>query len=189
MPRDNSGRGNPAFFVPTAMLADILAPLIHEQGEDVVLENEKTGEVTVERIGGITAISNAMTMHLPGMEAESGPRRLWSIMNHETMRTGTMVADSILLACERMIEDYDLPVFPSQYPAAADMVEIYNENHPEDPAPEGKDFQRTLINFAKGFVSGLHVDAHDLVELEAAKAFCAFVHGTTDKPKKVAVAA
>ena len=171
-------RGNPPFYVPTAMFADILAPLVEEMGEDVIHEHAD-GTVEQHREGGIEQISRRLPQIAEGIAENSVPRRLWSILNKETMRTGTEMADSILLACGREIErehEKGLPTFAAHISAAREMIDIHNESQdiPVLGAAQRK-LERQLVSFCKAFCIGLSVDADDLVEMEATKTAVAFI--------------
>lgn len=168
-------RGNPPWYVPTAMFAEILAPLVEEMGEDVVHEHAD-GTVETHKEGGIEKISRRLPQIVEGISENSVPRRLWSILNNETMRTGTEMADGILLSCDRYIERYDLPVFPAHVSAAREMIDIHNEDQ-DIPVlgREKKQLEKQLVSFCKAFVVGLSVDADNLIEMEAAKTAVAFI--------------
>jgi len=182
-------RGNPPYYVPTKMLSDVLKPIVEELGDKI--ENE---DLTEGVRGGIEKISQRVPLFMDGIKADSMPRRLWSILKVETMRTSTEIADSTLLAADRHMEDTNLPVFPAHIPAAVEMVDIHNEAA-EDPVPpeDVEAFAKTIINFAKGFCQGLNVDADDIAEFEAAKIAAAFIResakGQQKRKRRVAVAA
>ena len=171
-------RGNPPYYVPTPMFADLLAPLIKELGEDVTHEHAD-GTVETHREGGIERIAKRVPKIIVGINETSVPRRVWSIINNETMRTGTEMADGLLLACDRDIcreHERGLPVFAAHASAAREMIAIHNEDSddPLDPK-ESKRLEKMLVSFCKSFCIGLSVDADDLIEMEATKTAVAFI--------------
>ena len=158
-----SYRGNPPYYVPSACFADILSDLIYEAGEDVVTEHAD-GTVTVERIGGVEQIARHMPTFIDGVKSESIPRRLWAILNKETYRVSTEVADAILLTQNRSItQDFDLPTFPAQLEAGREMVRVHNEDT-LDPINdiEMDFFVRKMIRFCKAY--SISVATDDLEE-------------------------
>lgn len=186
-------RGNPAYYVPTAMFAEILAPLVEEMGEDVVHEHAD-GTVEQHREGGIERISRRLPQIIPGIEAGSVPRRIWSIINGETMRTGTEMADGLLLACDRHIERYHdagLPTFPAHLAAAREQIDIHNDSTDDPIHPdESEALERQAVSFCKGFCLGLSVDADEIVEMEAAKVAVTFIREIAKvKPRRKLVKA
>ena len=157
------------------MFADLLAPLVEEMGQDVTHEHAD-GTVETHREGGIEHISRRLPLIVEGINAESVPRRVWSILNGETMRTSTEMADGILLACNRSItQDTNLPTFPAHTAAAQEMVDIHNEG--DDPLSplDSKRMVKSLVSFCKGYVLGLSNDADEVLEIEAAKTVAAFL--------------
>jgi len=185
-------RGNPPYYVPTAMLKDVLEPLVDQMGEKMTHEHQD-GTVEEVEVGGIARISDRVPLFMEGIKAESVPRRLWSIMEVETFRTSTEIADSTLLAADVHIEDTKLPTFPAHIGSALEMVNIYNEGAADKiPAAQKNAFARQMVSFCKGFCYGLNLDADEIAAMEAAKVAVAFIRETAKVPakaKRVAVAA
>lgn len=160
--------------IPTSYFRDWLEPKIMAVGRDSLQDGSQAKTEGKNRWnGGQTIVSERAAKILTreakaAAEATGKPikthtfdamfRRITGILAEETDATSLHVADALILACDDLLSQTDLPVLPTQADDAYEMVSVHNELQDAGMTEEEvKALARQLERFAVGFFNGARI--------------------------------
>lgn len=166
--------GQPPYVIPAPMLTAELQPHIDRITHS--LDDEK---------GALGQIAARASTIIRDMTFEATIRRFYAIRKGEQLIVNTEFADALLLACDVMIGDTDLPTLAGTAEGARSMVETWA---PELNELEKFTLTRELLKFSSGFVYGVGLEPEDIIGTHAAKAIGSFLRNAARVPELELVA-
>jgi hypothetical protein len=151
-----------ATAVPTSYFKDWLQHKLPFVGASLEPEASMGSGCNGDYNGAVTVVAEraAMIMNTNDPEgkivqADSVYRRLTSILANESEVTDLGIADAIILACDDLLSQTDLPILSTSTTAAEEMVESYLDvQEVKMTLDERAELAHALDRFCLGFVNG-----------------------------------
>lgn len=177
--------GSDSLVVPTKALAELLQPKldrIEAQYRRTHMEGSEGNTLLtgyVADAGPFGFLYNDMARSTD-TTYESAPRRLWSILNKESLSTSLVIADAILLSLDISITETDLPILPIRRSAALEMIEArFEDRGREIDAVYVNKMAKRLVGLCRAYLFAVadpetvaevrRKNAHNLVRRKAAR--------------------
>lgn len=152
IPASTPGRSGADTIVATGPLKDILDEEIHRlDATTIVMDSRANGD----DVGGLSVLCHRAAGLLPDQSFEAVIRRVYDIRTGKSRTCATELADALLLACDRQIEDEPtIATLPGGKEAALEMATIaFEEGDEPFTQLDVRRLAKSLIGFARGYVA------------------------------------